>query len=199
MAWLEWQNFLFLAPLLAGLVMAVLVVATGAIGDGDAPDVDDMSDADEAHGFDVLGWFGIGKGVPISLLLPMLLCSFGLVGITLNVLILEPVLRNSLVYAPIAALGGLFATSIIGRTFAKGFNKFTDANRKTAVKSSKDFIGCFGTTAFEVDSSQGAANIKDAFGNVHRVSVRALKRIAANVAIQVLSVENGIFMVEEKL
>ena len=66
MAWLEWQIFLFLAPLLAGLVMAVLVVATGAIGDGDAPDVDDMSDADEAHGFDVLGWFGIGKGVQIG-------------------------------------------------------------------------------------------------------------------------------------
>lgn len=198
MAWLEWQNFLFLAPLLAGLVMAVLVVATGAIGDGDASDVHDMSDADEAHGFDILGWFGIGKGVPISLMLPVLLCSFGLVGTTLNTLILEPILRLPAIYAPIAALGALFATSILGRAFAKGFNKFTDANRKTAVKTSQDFIGCVGTTVFEVDPSNGAANIKDAFGNIHRVSVRANSVIAANQAVRVVAVENSLFLVEEK-
>ena len=178
--------------------MAVLVVATGAIGDGDAPDVDDMSDADEAHGFDILGWFGIGKGVPLSLMLPVLLCTFGLVGMSLNLLVLEPVLRLPAIYAPIAALGALFGSSLLGRAFAKGFNKFTDVNRKTAVKTSQDFVDCLGTTVFEVDSSGGAANIKDAFGNIHRVSVRANSSIAANKAVRVVAVVNSLFLVEEK-
>jgi Protein of unknown function (DUF1449) len=198
MAWLEWQNFLFLAPLITGLLMAVLVVATGAIGDGDSPDVDDMSDADDASGFDVLGWFGIGKGVPFSLMLPVLLCTFGLVGYSLELLILEPVLRSAIIYAPIAVLGALFGSSIVGRGFAKGFVKFTDANRKTAVKTSADFIGCFGTTVFEVDSSNGAANIKDGFGNIHRVVARAKNGIASNKPVRVVAVENSIFLVEEQ-
>ena len=176
---------------MAGLVMAVFVVATGAISDGDATDGE--SDAD----FDILGWFGVGKGVPLSLMLPILLCSFGLIGITLDVLILEPVLKNPVIYTPIAALGALFAMSLLGRAFAKGFNQLIDANRKTSVRNSKDFIGCVGTTVFEVDPNQGAANIKDSFGNIHRVSVRANSVIAANQTVLVVAVENSIFMVEE--
>jgi hypothetical protein len=209
MAWLEWQNFLFLAPLLAGVALAVLVVATGSIGHSDIADghsdvadghadshADDNGDTEQTTGFDVLGWFGIGKGVSLSLMLPVLLCSFGFVGLVFDVL-LEPMLRLPVIYTPIAALGALFASSIIGRGFAKSFVKFADVNRKTSIRSAKDMIGCIGTTVFEVDSSNGAANIKDAFGNIHRVVVRSGSSIRANVAVRVVRQEEGLYVVEE--
>jgi hypothetical protein len=202
MAWLEWQNFLFLAPLLAGVALAVLVVATGSIGHSDVADGHgdsdghDLSDAHDFEGFDILGWFGIGKGVSLSLMLPVLLCSFGFVGLVFD-LLLEPMLKLPVIYAPIAALGALFASSIIGRGFAKSFVKFADVNRKTSIRSAKDMIGCTGTTVFEVDSSNGAANIKDAFGNIHRVVVRSGSSIKANVAVRVVRQEEGLYFVEE--
>ncbi len=209
MAWLEWQNFLFLAPLLAGVVLAILVIATGSIGhsaDGHSDFADGHSDthghdtgeADDATGFDILGWFGIGKGVSLSLMLPVLLCSFGFVGLVFDVL-LEPMLRLPVIYAPIAALGALFASSLIGRGFAKAFVKFADVSRKTSIRDGQDLVGCSGTTVFEVDSSQGAANIKDSFGNIHRVVVRSTGlSFGANVAVRVVAQESGIYLVEEQ-
>jgi hypothetical protein len=205
MAWLEWQNFLFLAPLLAGVALAVLVIATGSVGHSDVADghsdlsdahAHDIGDADDAEGFDILGWFGIGKGVSLSLMLPVLLCSFGFVGLILDVL-LEPILKLPVIYAPIAALGALFASSLIGRSFAKAFVKFADVNRKTSIRGGQDLVGCTGNTVFEVDSSQGAANIKDSFGNIHRVVVRSSLSIQANALVKVISVESGLYFVEE--
>ncbi len=208
MAWLEWWNFLFIAPLLAGVTLAVLVVATGSIGHSDMdtdvdtnPHVHDIGDgdsgSDDTRGFDVLGWFGIGRGVSLSLMLPVLLCTFGFIGLVLDI-VFEPILRIPAVYAPIATLGALFASSLIGRSFAKAFVRFADLNRKTSIKGSKDLVGCAGTTVFEVDSSNGAANIKDAFGNIHRVVVRTkTSSIAANKAVKVIAEEQGLYIVEE--
>jgi hypothetical protein len=197
MAWLAWYNFIFLAPLLAGVAMAVLVVATGAIGDGDADADDGHSDADDGKGFDVLGWFGIGRGVPLSLMLPVLLCSFGLAGLSFDVL-LEPVLRLPVIYAPVAALGSLFVSSLVGRAFAKAFVRFADINRKTSIRGGLDLVGCTGSTVFEVDANNGAANIKDTFGNIHRVSVRSSTALKANLPVRVVSADNGIYLVEEQ-
>jgi hypothetical protein len=182
------------------VAMAVLVVATGAIGDGDAGDSDahdGHGDADDGKGFDVLGWFGIGRGVPLSLMLPVLLCSFGLAGLTFDVL-LEPILRLPVIYAPVAALGGMFASSLVGREFAKAFVHFSDVNRKTSIRGALDLVGCTGSTVFEVDTNNGAANIKDTFGNIHRVSVRSSTALKANIPVRVVSAQQGIYLVEEQ-
>jgi membrane protein implicated in regulation of membrane protease activity len=199
MAWLEWWNFMFLAPLLAGVAMAVLVVVTGGFDSGDH--VDDIgdgdADSDDNQGFDLLGWFGIGKGVSLSLMLPVLLCTFGLAGLALDV-VLEPVLRIPAIYAPIAALGAVFAASLAGRSFAKAFVKFADVNRKTSIKSGTDMVGCTGSAVFPIDSTGGAANIKDRFGNIHRVVARTRgSSIAPNSSLQVVAVEQGTYVVEE--
>jgi membrane protein implicated in regulation of membrane protease activity len=215
MAWLEWWNFMFLAPLLAGVAMAVLVVMTGGLDSGDhagghddvdgtaghVNHADDIGDgdvnADDDHGFDLLGWFGIGKGVSLSLMLPVLLCTFGLVGLLLDV-VLEPVLRVPAIYAPIAALGAVFASSLVGRAFAKAFVKFADVNRKTSIKSGQDMVGCRGSSVFEIDQNGGAANLKDSFGNIHRVVAKTRAgQIASNMAVRVTAVEQGIYIVEE--
>ncbi len=204
MAWLEWQNFLFLAPLLSGVAMAILVVVTGSIdsgadghghGDGHGHDGSDH-DGSDAREFDLLGWFGIGKGVSLSLMLPVILCSFGFVGWGFN-LLLEPLLKLPALYAPIAALAGLFGSSLVGRGFAISFMRFIDRNRKTSIRGQKDLVGCTGSTVFEVDAQTGAANIKDSFGNIHRVVVRSKNSsIAANIPVQVVAEESGIYLVE---
>jgi hypothetical protein len=214
MAWLEWWNFMFLAPLLAGVAMAVLVVITGGFDSGhhaDGSDADDGSshsdhaddigdgdaDGDDNHGFDLLGWFGIGKGVSLSLMLPVLLCTFGLAGLTLDVA-LEPVLRLPALYAPIAALGAVFAASLAGRNFAKAFIKFSDVNRKTSIKSGADMVGCMGSAVFSINAVGGAANIKDRFGNIHRVVAKTQgSSIAPNASVKVIAVEQGNYIVEE--
>jgi hypothetical protein len=202
MSWLEWQNFLFLAPLIAGVALAILVMVTGGFGDsGDGHGDSDGHDADnidESQGFDLLGWFGIGKGVSLSLMLPVLLCSFGFVGLFFN-LLLEPMLRLVVIYAPIAALGAFFASSLFGRSFAKAFIRFSDVHRKTSIRGGQDLVGCTGSSVFEVDSNSGAANIKDSFGNIHRVVVRSNgSSFGANVAVRVVAQENGIYVVEEQ-
>jgi membrane protein implicated in regulation of membrane protease activity len=218
MAWLEWWNFMFLAPLLAGVAMAVLVVVTGGFDSGDHADgggddgvdgteghldhADDIGDGDahggdDDQGFDLLGWFGMGKGVSLSLMLPVLLCTFGLAGLTLDV-VLESVLRVPALYAPIAALGAVFASSLAGRSFAKAFVKFADVNRKTSIKSGADMVGCMGSAVFPIDATGGAANIKDRFGNIHRVVARTSgSSIAPNSSIKVVAIEQGTYIVEE--
>jgi membrane protein implicated in regulation of membrane protease activity len=195
MAWLEWYNFIFLAPFLAGVVTAISVVATGAMGAGDADSHTD-GDGHGEKGLDLLGWFGIGRGLPLSLMLTVLFFTFGLSGLGLN-LLLEPILRFPVIFAPVAALGALFASSLVSRAFAKALKNLTDVNRKTSIKSAADLVGCTGNTVFEVNDSHGAANIKDNFGNIHRVSVRSQHPLNANLPVRVIRAENGIYLVEE--
>jgi hypothetical protein len=53
---------------------------------------------------------------------------------------------------------------------------------------------------FEIDASGGAANIRDPFGNIHRVSARTNgERIEANSSITVQAFQNGIYLVTVNL
>jgi Protein of unknown function (DUF1449) len=204
---LEWWNFLFAAPLVAGVVFAVVVVVSGFGGEGshdghaDAGDYVHVGTDGHGHGghdgFDLLGWFGIGRGVSLSVMLPVLLTSWGLVGLVLNQLF-APVLRVPNIYAPVAALGALLGAAFIGRNFARAFNRLSDTNRKTSVTSG-GLVGCLGTAVFQVNSSEGAANIRDPFGNIHRVSVRTRGEvIAANTGVKVLEFQGGVYVVTEQ-
>jgi Protein of unknown function (DUF1449) len=214
---LEWWNFLFAAPLVAGVVFAVIVVFTGLGGEGHHGDGDahaghgDSSEFahTDGHGsdgdasshdqpFDLLGWFGIGRGVSLSVMLPVLLASWGLSGLVLNQLF-APVLRTPNLYAPLAALGALLGAAFVGRNFARAFRRFSDSNRKTSVHTG-ELVGCRGTAVFEIDASGGAANIRDPFGNIHRVSARTNgERIEANSSITVQAFQNGIYLVTVNL
>jgi Protein of unknown function (DUF1449) len=213
MAWLEWWNFLFIAPLGAGIILAVLVVFTGAFsseggghGHGDAADTadhdghfdGDHGDSDHGKSFDLLGWFGIGRGVSISVMLPILLTAWGLTGFLFN-LILEPTLRFPQLFATFSVLGAFLGSSFVGRQFAQNFIRFADQNRKTNIQSA-ELVGCFGSSVFEISKEGGAANIKDPFGNIHRVSVISRgETIQANIAVRVLEYQRGIYVVQEEV
>ncbi len=216
MAWLEWWNFLFVAPLGAGIILAVLVVLSGAFsseggghGHGDAADAADTADhdghfdgdhgdSDGGKSFDLLGWFGIGRGVSISVMLPILLSAWGLTGFLFN-LMLEPTLRFPQLFAVVSVLGAFLGSSFVGRQFAQNFIRFADQNRKTNIQSS-ELVGCFGSSVFEISKDGGAANIKDPFGNIHRVSVISRgETIQANIAVRVLEYQRGIYVVQEEV
>jgi membrane protein implicated in regulation of membrane protease activity len=218
---LEWWNFMFAAPLVAGVVFAVVVVVTGLGGEGghdahadsgdfvlagtdghahgpDGDDGDGHTDVEgQQGGFDLLGWFGIGRGVSLSVMLPVLLTGWGLCGLVLNQLF-APVLRVPNIYAPVAALGALLGAAFIARNFARAFNRLSDTNRKTSVKEG-GLVGCRGTTVFEVTSDEGAANIRDPFGNIHRVSARTRgESIAANTGVTVLEYRGGVYVIAQQ-
>jgi Protein of unknown function (DUF1449) len=212
MAWLEWWNFMFITPLVAGVILAVLVVTSGAFSShtadhghgesGDTADHDGHFDSD-GHGhddgksFDLLGWFGIGRGVSLSVMLPILLTGWGLSGFLFN-LILEPVLRFPNLFAPFSIIGAFLGSSWLGRQFASGFTRFADQNRKTNIRSA-ELVGCSGSSVFEISQAGGAANIKDPFGNIHRVSVTSQgETIKANVRVRVLEYHAGVYVVREE-
>ena len=220
MAWLEWWNFMFIAPLGAGVVLAVLVVSSGAFsssdsgghgdaghGHGDAGHGDASHDGHEGHfdsnshddgrGFDLLGWFGIGRGVSLGVMLPILLAAWGLSGFLFN-LILEPSLRFPSLFAPISVAGAFLGSSFLGRQFAANFIRLADQNRKTSIQSA-ELVGCFGSSVFEISAGGGAANIKDPFGNIHRVSVISQgETINSNVQVRVLEYRGGVYLVQEE-
>ena len=188
---LEWWNFVFVAPLLAGIVFALALVLSGlgadhaAGGDGEA----------DEGAFDLLGWFGIGRGVSLTVMLPVLLIAWGITGLTLNAL-LQPILRLPLLYAPIALLGAIYGMGLAGRNLAKAFVRLTDSGRVTSVKAG-GLVGCAGSSVFEITVTGGAANIRDPFGNIHRISVRSTGGvIPANASITVLEFHKGLYVVQ---
>lgn len=193
MMWLlEWWNFVFVAPLIAGIVFAVALVLSG-LGADHASDGDD-GDADEGA-FDLLGWFGIGRGVSLTVMLPVLLIAWGITGLMLNAL-LQPILRLPVLYAPIALLGAIYGMGLAGRSLAKAFVRLTDANRVTSVKAG-GLVGCVGSSVFEITVTGGAANIRDPFGNIHRISVRSSSGvIPANASVTVLEFHKGLYVVQ---
>ena len=191
MIWLlEWWNFVFVAPLVAGVVFAVALVLSGLGADH----VGDDGDADDGA-FDLLGWFGIGRGVSLTVMLPVLLIAWGITGLTLNAL-LQPILRLPLLYAPIALLGAIYGMGLAGRNLAKAFVRLTDSGRVTSVKAG-GLVGCAGSSVFEITATGGAANIRDPFGNIHRISVRSTGGvIPANASITVLEFHKGLYVVQ---
>ena len=189
---LEWWNFVFVAPLLAGIVFAVALVLTG-LGADHASD-GDHAEADEGA-FDLLAWFGIGRGVSLTVMLPVLLIAWGITGLALNAL-LQPILRLPALYTPIAMLGGVYGMGLAGRNLARAFVRLTDANRVTSVKAG-GLVGCEGSSVFEITVTGGAANIRDPFGNIHRISVRSTGGvIPANANVTVLEFHKGLYVVQ---
>jgi Protein of unknown function (DUF1449) len=205
MVLLEWWNFLFVAPLLAGVVLAVVLVLTGLgehgggehqVGDAAHDGVDhDTGDAGE-HSLDLLGWFGIGRGVSLSVMLPVLLVTWGLSGLVLNAA-LQTILRTPVLFAPLAALGAVLGMALVGRSFAAAFVRLTDTNRITSIHTG-GLVGCTGTSVYEISTQGGSANIRDPFGNIHRVGVRSSSQgvIPPNAAITVLEFHGGVYIVQ---
>jgi len=222
---LEWWNFMFLLPLLSGLLLGVGIVASGAMADlGDAELADagfgdvDLADADfgefdavtvdadsdfsgseassldadlsEAEASDVfaqiLSFFGIGQGLPLSVMLPILLVTGGLSGLLLNGF-LARFLASAFVFAPLSFVVSIVTSAFTGQLVAKSLASVLKA-KPTAI-STGGLIGLTGKAVYTISSTRGVAHIKDPYGNIHRIScfTELEQPIAANQAIQVIA------------
>jgi Protein of unknown function (DUF1449) len=219
-ALLEWWNFVFALPLAAGLILSAVMAFSGfgsGDGDGHAEAHGDLeahadhvgtdqsgaghdhnaSSEAESRGFDLPGLFGLGRGAPLSVMLPMLLAAWGLGGLVLNA-VLAPILRFPAVFAPISVVAGVFVAMIAGRILGGLFGRFLEPNRRTAVRRG-GLVGCSGRAAYSITTAGGAANVKDAFGNIHRLEVRARSgEITPDTEILVLDFlePDGVYIVE---
>lgn len=234
MSLLEWWNFIFLLPLVSGLIIGVGIAATGAvadlgdadIGDADADmgDVDadvavgdvamadaDMGDADMGSadvGIDmgdadadadanaensnifaqVLSFFGLGQGVPMSVMLPILLIVNGASGLLINQL-LEPWLKLPLLFFPFALGVSFFLTAFLGQSLANLLRRVLKG--KASSIGSSGLVGATGKAVYAINQQSGVAHVKDPFGNIHRISCHSDIPIASGTPLVVLRYHEG--------
>lgn len=186
---LEWWNLIFALPFGVGLLLGAGFALTGLIdvggdahggaahdaGDAHADTAHDAGDAaDSDHDTsvlkDVLHWFGVGTGIPLTLLLPALMMAWGFAGLTVNHL-LEPLLKIPMLYFPISAATGLGAMILTGR-FASLLAHKLGIFDETPAPTRQDLIGCSGYAVFTITETEGVANIRSRTGDIHRVVCR---------------------------
>lgn len=223
MALLEWWNFIFLLPLVSGLVIGMGIAATGAVadlGDADIGDADadigdaDMGDVDadvevgsEVGSTDVaigdadadadnssnifaqaLSFFGLGRGVPMSVMLPILLIVNGASGLLMNQL-LEPWLKIPLLFSPFALGVSFFLTALLGQNLASLLRRMLKG-KVTSIGSS-GLVGATGKAVYAINQQSGVAHVKDPFGNIHRISCHSDIPIASGTPLVVLRYHEG--------
>lgn len=210
MSWLEWWNFMFLLPLIVGLVLGVALVATGALGDlsglegGDNPEgfaSDSSGQLDTSAGnalSQILSFFGLAQGVPISVMLPILLMSGGLSGLIFNS-VFALLFQSPLFFATFSLMMSFVLTAFLGQGIAKLLRRFFQPN--SGAIGAADLIGREAKAVYAISEHAGVAHVKDPFGNIHRITCRALTapgEIPAGKAIIIKDYDphSGAYLVE---
>lgn len=148
----------------------------------------------------LMALFGLGIGLPLSLGFPTLMILWGASGLIANGL-LSPLLRLPALYVPVSILLSIIMMAVGGRMAALTFRRAAGNNQPLAVKRG-GLVGSTGYAAFEINSEGGVANVKDPFGNVHRVVCRTLPGNApveagTGIIIVRFEPEAGLYYVEE--
>jgi membrane protein implicated in regulation of membrane protease activity len=160
-ALLQWWNFIFALPLVLGLLLGLIVVMTCVAGsDGGDTDAD-------APVFRLLNFFGLGQGVPLLIMLPILFVTWGVVGLLFNQLLAMPQLFI------VSLLIGLLTTAYAGQGLSKLMARvFKDT---TQAVSSESLLGMMGSVVYAVTATGGVVHVKDKSGNIHRIVCRSLE------------------------
>ena len=195
-ALLEGYRFIFTLPLLSGLLLALVLAFGGGAHDGGghggsshggsghsgsghesaghgtgyhSSGIDPTESAQGFFDFSSLPHlFGLGLGVPLSVLLPILLTTWGMVGLMLSSL-LSPALHWPLLYLPVAVLGATFLSAVVASTVVHTLEPivgFTPNLRRG------ELVGRSGRVVFTVTLEQGVIHARDRSGHLHRLSAR---------------------------
>lgn len=195
---LAWWNLIYVVPFGLGLLYMGLYVATGlSFGDGDAAangdldadvdgdlhaDVDGDADLDADADGDLDGgdhkihfggdtWLellGIGR-VPLSVVVMVLLMSWGFIGIVVNRLLFEmlPGLLLPLVSIPLAGIGSAAITGVLARIVAR----IMPLDESSAWRK-QELVGTIGEALYTIDSRFGKAAVRDPQGYRFQVPCR---------------------------
>lgn len=172
---LEWYNFVFALPLVVGLVLSLGIALSGLGHSADAGDHGDSGAHDHGHEtaspLEKLGGsFGFGRGLSATVLLPILLSAWGLVGLLANG-VLGAFLPPE-VYFLASALLGLAGAAAIGNLTSRAFARVFGSSPPPTNR--RNLVGSAGRAVFRIDGQNGVANVKDRQGNVFRVVCKTL-------------------------
>lgn len=180
---LEWWNFIFLLPLATGLLLGVAFTFTGAgadgseLGDGEAAEHPDLlAEAETPEGqapsalSQLLSFFGLGRGVPLSVLLPVLLITGGMTGLLVNS-VLYPLIRHGLPVALMSSTLSLLTSGLIGQSVARTLSRFLRVKPSASYKGG--LVGLVGKSVYPISKDGGVIHVKDRAGSIYRLSARS--------------------------
>jgi membrane protein implicated in regulation of membrane protease activity len=163
---LQWWNFIFALPLALGLLLGLIIVMTGVAGsDSEADDTD--GDVDDSPIFRLLNFFGLGQGVPLLVMLPILFVVWGVVGLLFNQLLAMPQLF--VITLVISLLTTAYAGQGLSKLVARVFKDTTES------VTSQSLVGMTGSVIYAVTNVGGVVHVRDKGGNIHRVVCRSLE------------------------
>ncbi len=209
---LAWWNLVFLLPLALGVLLLIASGVTGAMesggdaGHADAGHADgDAGDGDASHDMegdghelgDFLHTLGVGI-VPLSLLMPGFLMSFGIFGITANRLLTVEASSGSRFWLAllIATLFGFVGMALLGAAF----RKFLPPSERAI--GNRDLLGKSGKVIFTVSNTEGTIQARDKSGTLHQLPARVRDgqgeiTSGREVLLVGYDSEHGCFIVEE--
>ncbi len=189
MVFLDWQNLIFLLPMLAALAYTLLMAAGLGFGEHSI-EVDHDVDLDVGHDFDagvehdldtdhdaghiahaghagasarLLGLFGVGR-VPLSILILSACFLWGAVGLALNVGLGT---ANMLRVLGLAALAAVLGT----RLLAEGLAALMPGEESYHT-TREELVGLAGEVLYEVTPTSGTVRLRDPTGNLRDLDCR---------------------------
>lgn len=194
---LNWWNLIFVLPFgLALLYLGLYTVSGITFGDGDLDadhdldaDADADQDLDADHDADLdgdhdasvdhdadgdhgsisltaLSWLGVGK-VPVSIILMVLLLTWGVVGFIANAAMQSRGAAAALVSVPVAAIISILATHFVATLIGRYLPLYeTTARRKHAL------LGAVGEAIFPIDQKFGMVSVRDETGDLYQIACR---------------------------
>ncbi len=133
--------------------------------DGDAHDAD--HDGDSSSIMQALSWLGVGR-VPLSLLLMVLLLSWGTIGFCVNQLLAhKTVFQMMTLSLPIAFVGSVF----LARSVAAMVATYLPTN-ETYARRLHELLGCSGEALYPIDDKFGMVCGKDERGERFEVACK---------------------------
>jgi hypothetical protein len=140
-----------------------------ADADSDPDPVGHHSSSAARNALGALAWVGVGR-VPLSLVLMVLMLTWGFIGFVTNQFLRDEVSRQwliPLVSLPVAAVVSLLAT----RLLARGMSRLMPTE-ETYARRRKDLLGEVGEAIYPIDERFGMAAVRDDRGNLYQVPCR---------------------------
>jgi membrane protein implicated in regulation of membrane protease activity len=135
-------------------------------------DADADTDSESGGGSSILAalsWLGVGR-VPLSIILMVLLLSWGAIGFAVNVICQPQVSqawRAALFALPLALIGSIAVTAGVSALIVRYVPLHESSARRR-----HELLGCVGEAVFAINESSGVVTVRDEDGNLFQVSSR---------------------------
>jgi membrane protein implicated in regulation of membrane protease activity len=136
-------------------------------------DADHDTDAEEETSpiMAALTWLGVGQ-VPVSIVLMVLLLTWGAIGFIVNVIAQPHVSQGwqaAIFSLPLALLGSLAITSGVSGLIVRYLPL-----HETSARRRHELLGCVGEAIFNLDQTGGLVAVRDEDGNLFQVACRTV-------------------------